>query len=596
MLRPLKKDRKNSYSTLDIETGKSGAVLDIAIYDGNNTIFFTCWAALLQFIEVHLEDKIYHKFIAHNGGAFDYVSLVEYLTKQTRTKYDIVMSQSKIVVLYVYFPDSNGEHSKPHRIEFIDSSNVFPNTSLGDLCKIFDVQDKKLEGVDRGNIELEKRRDPDRYYKYLELDVVSLYQVCKSFERYLEIDFFPLTTASLAMYLYRRKFQEYNLFKPRPVVDEFISKAYAGGRVECFRPGLHETVRTYDVNSLYPSVMRNAKFPVGTPVVATSFHDDKVGVYHVRFVQDNREIPPLLWEKNSFNGLEFVYSGEGYFFDAELRFALENGVKVEIIKGYIWIRSVYLFREFVDHYYKLRMANKDNALYYITKILMNSLYGKFGQKENKSVLRRLGAEDLKKLVVDKATTVKPYDPEHGLWEVTEHRPVSHRIVNIAAQVTAMGRTVLNREVMKHPGTVVYCDTDSIHLTDRLAPHKVSKELGKWKREDVGEGVYTGRKQYSIGDKVRFKGMKLTDKLDGGRLVMDRSDVLLINRGFELEKRYSYFPRVKTILKTGRKACKIYQITKVARKSAYHSNFLPELSKEYVSYGGGTKYLTLKSHI
>ena len=564
MLRPLKRDRKNCYSTIDIETAKSGAVLDIAIYDGSEVVYFSCWAAFIEFVSVHLEEKIYHKFIAHFGGSFDYVSFVEYLTNQTAIKYDIVMANSKIVVLYVYFGET--------RVEFIDSANTFLNTSLAKLCEIFKVENPKLEGVDRGNIESEKRKDPERYYKYLGLDVISLYQVCKSFEKYLEIDFFPITIASLAMYLYRRKFQKYILFKPRKPVDEFISKAYAGGRVEVFQPGAHELVNSFDINSLYPSVMRNAKFPVGTPGVALKFHPDKIGCYHVTFDQADRTIPPLLWEKNDLNGLEFKYSGEGHFFDAELRLAMEHGVEIKIIKGYVWIHSVYLFREFVDYYYKLRQANRDNAMSYVCKILLNSLYGKFGQKENKSVLRRLDYFQLKELAQDENATVKEYDRAKSLYEVAQDRHISHRVINIAAQVTSLARTVLNKEIIKHAATVVYCDTDSLHLTDTLPKRLVSKKLGKWKAEDSGEGIYTGRKQYSIGDKVRFKGIKLTDKLAGGATVMARADVALINRDLVLQKSYSYFPQVKTILKTGRKACKIYQMTKLARKSFYQTNF------------------------
>ena len=564
MLRPLKRDRVNCYSTLDIETAKDGHVLDIGVYDGSTVSYFSCWAAFIEFVKVHIEEKIYHKFIAHFGGSFDYVSFVEYLTRQTAIKYDIVMANSKIVVLYVFFGET--------RVEFIDSANTFLQTSLAKLCEIFKVDNPKMEGVDRGNIESEKRKDPARYYKYLGLDVISLYQVCKSFERYLEIDFFPITIASLAMYLYRRKFQKYILFKPRKPVDEFISKSYAGGRVEVFQPGAHELVHTYDINSLYPSVMRNAKFPVGTPGVALTFHPDKIGCYHVTFDQADRTIPPLLWEKNDINGLEFKYSGEGHFFDAELRLAMEHGVKIDIIKGYVWIHSVYLFREFVDYYYNLRQANRGNAMDYICKILLNSLYGKFGQKENKSVLRRLDYFEVKELCLDDNATVRPYDVDRGLYEVAHDRNINHRVINIAAQVTSLARTALNREIIKHAGTVVYCDTDSLHLKDTLPKKQISKKLGKWKAEDSGEGIYTGRKQYSIGDKVRFKGVRLVDKLAGGVTVLDRGDVALINRGLVMEKTYSYFPQVKTILKTGRKACKIYRVTKTVRKSYFQTNF------------------------
>ena len=177
MLRPLLKDRKNCYSTLDIETGKEGQVLDIAIYNGTDSHFFSSWACFMAFLIEHREEKFYRKFIAHYGGGFDYVSFVDYLTKQTKLKYEAIMSQSKIVCLYVFLGED--------RFEFIDSSNVLVNASLDSLSKIFDIEHKKMEGVDRQDIEGEKERDPDRYYEYLRLDVVSLFEICKAIDRYL---------------------------------------------------------------------------------------------------------------------------------------------------------------------------------------------------------------------------------------------------------------------------------------------------------------------------------------------------------------------------------------------------------------------------
>jgi hypothetical protein len=564
MLRPLLRDRKNSYATLDIETGREGQILDVAIYDGSETRFFTSWDTFLAFLIEHKEDKIYRKFIAHNGGGFDYVSLVDHLTNRTKIKYEAIMSQSKIVVLYVFLAGQ--------RFEFIDSANVLVNASLADLSKIFAVEHGKLEGIDRQDIEGEKRRDPDRYYEYLRLDVVSLYEICKAFEKYLEIDFFPITAASLSLYLYRRRFQKHLLFKPSERVDKFISEAYAGGRVEVFRPGEHEAINVYDINSLYPSVMRDAEYPVGTPVVATKFHPDRIGVYKVKFRQLDRTIPPLLWYKNTVNGLEFVYEGEGYFFDPELRLALDHGVEIEVEKGYIWLRSAPLFREFVDFYYKMRTENKGNALDYICKIMLNSLYGKFGQKENKYVLTRLNYAELLDKLDDHTCSVKEYDPKRGLYEVSQPRRINHRIVNLAAQVTSLGRVVLNSEIIANAGRVVYCDTDSVHIQGEFEPGKLSAALGAWKLESSGLGIYTGRKQYVINDKIRFKGIKTKDTLGNGQPVLSTADLKLISDGGTVLKRYSYFPKLKNVLKTGKKSCRIYKMAKIGQRGAYFSNF------------------------
>jgi hypothetical protein len=174
-------------------------------------------------------------------------------------------------------------------------------------------------------------------------------------------------------------------------------------------------------------------------------------------------------------------------------------------------------------------------------------------------------------------SVKDYDPEHGLYEVSHPRTVSHRIINLAAQVTSLGRTVLNNEIIANADRIAYCDTDSVHIAGELDPVKVSPALGFWKLEKSGEGTYTGRKQYSLGDSVRFKGVRTRDTLGTGEKLMSPLDLTFISRGGAVTKSYSYFPKLKNVLKTGKAACRIYKQTKVVQASGYFTNFSPDNS-------------------
>lgn len=81
----------------------------------------------------------------------------------------------------------------------------------------------------------------------------------------LDITKYP-TLPSLAFALYRAKFMSSGAKIPILLGNVYkdISQAYRGGFVDVFRP-MAENVKSYDVNSLYPSAMAKNPMPVGAP-------------------------------------------------------------------------------------------------------------------------------------------------------------------------------------------------------------------------------------------------------------------------------------------------------------------------------------------
>ena len=559
MLKPLKKDKKNCYITLDIETD-NGELLDIATFDGDDVYFFSSWDEFLIFIRAKAVDDIrYRKVVAHNGGSFDYTHLVEYLFENTDYKFEVIMSQSKIVILYIFFEEV--------KISFIDSYNVLAN-SLQNLSKIFDVKHKKIEiEYDKNNMRKFKEENRDLYYEYLKNDVISLFEICEEFERKLGINFFPTTIASLSLYLYRRNFLDRNLFSPRKKVDDFIAQSYAGGRVEVFRPGKHDQVFVYDVNSMYPFVMKTFEYPIGTPVKVYNYKPNYIGIYHIRFNQTNYDIPAIFWRKSKENGLEFVYEGEGYYFSPEIEVALRHGVKIEFFEGYIWKNKTKLFSNFVDFYYNIRKENKNNAMGYICKLILNSLYGKFAQKERKSVLVRLKADELEKLLKKKISVI-PYKGD--LYEVIYSQTITHRIIQLSALTTSYVRAYLAELIIKYKDNIIYADTDSLHLNCEIYEN-IGQELGQLKLEKAGSGIYLGRKQYMIENNIKFKGVKVFDNLANRKLV-NESDFEFLNDGGHKLVYISYFPKLKSVIKDNRKAAKVYKMPKLLKKQTYFTHY------------------------
>lgn len=77
-----------------------------------------------------------------------------------------------------------------------------------------------------------------------------------------------LTLSSLAIKIYRMKYYEKNgwpIYIPSSNQDAFIRRGYYGGHADTYKP-YGDNLYYYDVNSLYPFVMKTFPMPGGKPV------------------------------------------------------------------------------------------------------------------------------------------------------------------------------------------------------------------------------------------------------------------------------------------------------------------------------------------
>jgi hypothetical protein len=561
MIKNLTKRKTNHFSTLDIETRPNGEVLSICIYDGQECIHFKTWVEFYYFIEQNNNQKKFQKFIAHNGGRFDWISLIESLL-DTFKDVQIIVQGSTIIFMEI--------RDFPKNVIFQDSVLVLLK-GLKKLCDTFEVETPKKD-IDITKIEWFYENDYPTYKEYLERDCISLYQVLEKAMDLFDIDFWPVTVASLSMYKFRSNFLKDNIFKPSlqsGEKDEFFSESYAGGRVECFKPGMYNRIYSYDVNSLYPYVMSFANVPLCLPFKTYEYHVRACGFYKIQFRQFNRSVPPVLWIKSK-NGLEFVYEGSGIYYYREINLLTQVGGSFKLDFGYVFPTTKKIFKKFVDYHYEMRMKHKGKPLDFCFKIIMNSLYGKFAQRGKTKKLVKWDAETF----LQNKDNVKwePYVEEKGIFEIEEERIVAHRAVQIASIVTSLARIALYKYFLLYPKNLVYCDTDSIHLTCEL-PQKYldKKQLGFLKQEAFGEkGIYIGRKQYIIGDKMKFKGIPIYSNLPHDDMSFNDYKDLLNN---QIKKfHYNTFPSLKTVLKRNIKACKMMKLSRTIRKADYLTNF------------------------
>lgn len=378
---------------------------------------------------------------------------------------------------------------------------------------------------------------------YLERDVNIVQEYMTLFQSTLnelggEMKF---TLASSAMDLYRRKFQPEEYRTPFQARNEYARHAYYGGRVEPFVYGLSQNVNVYDINSLYPFVMSTKEYPdpnnligpVTNPPKSIIF--DYEGIADVSIYIPEVHIPMLPYRHN----LKLYFPCgllNGFYTHTELREAVKNGAKLLYVRSSLYSTCTCRpFDSYVRTLYNLRqeLKSQSDSREYVVKIMLNSLYGKFGQRSE------AGLQELRSILwwldghQDIDCEFREIDGK--VWVLTNKIiPGQPDYINTlwASYVTSYARLELFK-YMREAGTdLIYCDTDSVFIHGELP---TSGELGSMKLEHqrVDVEVY-GPKAYLIhsqGDvmSVKCKGVPTDQRLEfllTGEAVFQRPTGLL----------------------------------------------------------------------
>ena len=237
---------------------------------------------------------------------------------------------------------------------------------------------------------------------YNKQDCLVLYQVLIAFSEQI-FELFSVniqsisTISSLALHIYRAKFMDKEA--KIPITDtklyNLLSSGYTGGHVDVFLPRSQpgRNVYCYDINSLYPAVMKHFDYPTGTPRLIEGSVDlldpNTFGFLRVKVTAppltstatNTSELfrpMPLLQTKMDGRTIAPLGTWTGWYFSEELKYALKLGYEFEVIQAVLFDRGK-IFSKFVSALYDLRNTyKKDNPRNLICKLLLNSLYGKFG--------------------------------------------------------------------------------------------------------------------------------------------------------------------------------------------------------------------------
>jgi len=451
-----------------------------------------------------------------------------------------------------------------HDVVFKNSLSLLP-MSLSKVVSVFlnirdaQYQDDKVNILSLTQEELEPYCLKDSMYLYM-----ALYKTFDYFKEHY--DAAPsLTIPSTTFKIYEKHYMPKGLLDIKHRNSFFDKDYYFGGHTEKFVNDQYvfRNRHYYDVNSLYPSEMVKMRLGVGkleriapTTSNLTRLLNKKTlffGEFIVDIDSEALRFFPVLDAENSINkyplGRQRLKLSE-----VGLAFILKWGSRKNIkrvltLMTYGDSPVVEPFKKFVDVQYARRKAKKSNDV--VCKLMLNSLYGKFGEKL---------VRDCKYINVTESHDSNPnsisFKNENLVVSTyTEETPFFNKYRNrldICGKITEASRLSMGDRIntIRKYGKVDYTDTDSIitavDITKYPETAKLfdSVELGKL-GDEIGHkdhAIILGTKMYHFykSGKKATKGVKTMDLSNFREIIRGRRDFqntrftklhTLVNRGF-----------------------------------------------------------------
>lgn len=309
------------------------------------------------------------------------------------------------------------------------------------------------------------------------------------------------TGASISLKLFSQVFLEKTLYNSDDKQQLKEQKAYKGGRTECFKKefitdGTSRMVYI-DINSSYPAAMTKV-MPVKyiktifmDPTVDNEFVDHWLYCARAKYI-GNKDIVicNLLVKDDKGTIIEYPDGEFTYHWGCELNEAVKNDFEV-IINEVNEYTGEKLFEEFATYMYNERLVQKrlNPAKAEFYKLCMNSLYGKFGQKQmiNNKICTR--PEDINNIFSNINSKVVDWEILSTNKILVKYKKLGDEygigsLVRFSSCISAYARCNLSLMMRAIGWENVYnCDTDSIFTTATPPNELLSQtELGKWKLE------------------------------------------------------------------------------------------------------------------
>lgn len=418
----------------------------------------------------------------HNFARFDGIILLRYYADRGN-QYQIkrLMRNHKLYELRVYLCES-----KKVLFPFRDSYTLLPS-SLASLAKTLCPEFGSKGSIQHDSVGVSNLIEKsDELKEYLRQDILLLGGVMLKIQDIIwskyKVDIEDvMTLSSLSIKIFRQNSFDaahFPIHIPNRNQDTFIRRGYYGGHADVYKP-YGENLYYYDVNSLYPFIMKTFPMPCGVPVWHKNFEDVGLdtlfGFFEAYVVCPTNITRPFLPYRDKNETLVFP-TGKfiGVFYSEELKYARDLGYKIIPLRGYSFEKKTSPFESFVSHLYESRQEAKkagDESMSFVYKILMNSLYGRFGINPESTVREICNLEKYQEYMkmdnfqsADKLTDhyyIVNYTSNSSIVDGYDWKPPRMSALQLSAAITACARIHMYPYISRPD--CYYTDTDSTVL-------------------------------------------------------------------------------------------------------------------------------------
>ena len=459
---------------------------------------------VLYFHNLKFDSEFIFNYLLNNS----FTCIKDKKDKSDKTFTTLISDMNQIYSIEIFF-EVKGK--RVNKVTIYDSLKIL-NFSVEQIAKDFDLPIRKLD------LDYTKKREVGHVLTSDEIDYIrnDVEIMSRALDYMFKTDLKKMTIGGDALYDYKKMISSFTHYFPvLPYeIDSDIRQSYRGGFTylnDCYKGATLGRGWVLDVNSLYPSVMYNEILPFGEPLFFDGeYEEDKLYPLYVQSISVSFELKenmiPTIQLKNNTNFIptEYVTSSNGDIVDLVL-----TNVDLELFKKHYNIEYINynggwkfkgirgLFKDYIDKWTTVKIESKKQnnfAMYRISKLMLNSLYGKFGLNPN---IRSKYPE----LQDSGIITYKFYEKE--LREPV-YIPMAAFITSYARYKTITTSQSIKSYSIENYGVdyYIYSDTDSIHtlFTDtELLKEFVDIDdyrLGAWKLEsEFIKGKYLRAKSY-----------------------------------------------------------------------------------------------------
>ena len=479
------------------------------IYGNNIDDFFKFCANkrenyLLYFHNLKFDSQYIINWLFEQGFTF----ITDKKKRKSKTFTTLISDMGMFYSIEIYFEVKNKRHV--NKVTIYDSMKILA-FGVEKIAKDFNLPIRKL------NLDYNRYREIGYELKPYEISYIKndVLIMALALEIMFKENLTKMTIGSNALNNYKELTPKFDKIFP-PIENDLykiIKKSYRGGFT--YLNPIYENKETgnlivLDVNSLYPSTMFNELLCYGEPLLYQGkYKEDILYPLYIQVITCSFEVKkgmiPTIQIKNNilFASNEYLESSNGELITLTLTnvdldlFLTHYDVKdLSYEYGFKFKARTGMFEEYINYWSNRKIEAKkenNNAVYKISKLMLNSLYGKFGtSQEIRSKIPYFEDGEVKYQITDPVIGKGIYIP------------MASFITSYSRKKTITTSQAIRDYTLKKYGKdfYIYSDTDSIHMLE--LPEEELKQfvdiddyrLGAWKLESKARrGKFIRQKCY-----------------------------------------------------------------------------------------------------